>query len=182
MTKPTGRPRGRPTLFTEARRQQILGLLRAGNYRNTAAAAAGVAPSTLSGWIARGETATPPPDPEHHTKQQLIDYAAEAGIDINPRHTKAQIAAQLRDPYAEFAESVKRAEAEGEAFALQEMRRVGADDWRMWMTYLERKHPDRWGRRERFDNLESTEAGDPVKALERGETILRLVTDAAGDT
>lgn len=52
-------------------------------------------------------------------------------------------------PYRQFADAVKRAQARAEAAEVAKVRRAG-DDPRFWaasMTYLERRHPDRWARR-----------------------------------
>jgi hypothetical protein len=46
---------GRPSKFTEARRQRILAVLSAGGSRRTAASVSGIAPATLTGWLTRGE-------------------------------------------------------------------------------------------------------------------------------
>jgi hypothetical protein len=46
---------GRPSKFTEARRQRILAVLEAGGSRRTAASVSGIAPATLTGWLRRGE-------------------------------------------------------------------------------------------------------------------------------
>ncbi len=53
-------------------------------------------------------------------------------------------------PYDQFADSVKRAQARAEAKAVQRVRQA-ADDPRFWaaeMTFLERRHPERWGKRQ----------------------------------
>jgi transposase len=43
----------RPTKLTTEAHRKIVGLVRAGNYRETACAAAGVTPKTLRNWLAR---------------------------------------------------------------------------------------------------------------------------------
>lgn len=50
-----GMPRtGRPTDFTDATREAILATLRQGNFRESAARAAGISPRTLQLWLSRG--------------------------------------------------------------------------------------------------------------------------------
>jgi len=53
-------------------------------------------------------------------------------------------------PYAAFMHAVKRASARAEAKAVANVRRAGLDDrfWAAEMTYLERRHPEKWGRRQ----------------------------------
>jgi hypothetical protein len=46
---------GRPSKFTEARRQRILAILAAGGSRRQAASVSGIGPATLTGWLQRGE-------------------------------------------------------------------------------------------------------------------------------
>ena len=50
--------------------------------------------------------------------------------------------------YREFRDAVRLAEAEAEVHAVAVIRRAMPDDWRAAMTYLERRHPDRWRRRQ----------------------------------
>ena len=50
-------------------------------------------------------------------------------------------------PYAAFAAGVKKARAEAEARALGQVRQAAADGtWQEAAWYLERAHPERWGR------------------------------------
>ena len=52
-------------------------------------------------------------------------------------------------PFDLFAYAVKRASARAEAEAVNDVRAAGKDPrfWAASMTYLERRHPDRWARR-----------------------------------
>ena len=56
-----------------------------------------------------------------------------------------------RQPFAEFAEAVKKAEAEAERLLAGTVMRVAIapenPNWQAAMTMLERRHPERWGRR-----------------------------------
>jgi transposase len=54
-------------------------------------------------------------------------------------------------PYRQFWQSVKIAEAKAEASAVQSVRKAMATQWQAPMTFLERKFPERWARRERLD-------------------------------
>ena len=54
--------------------------------------------------------------------------------------------------YRDFHEAVKRAEAEGEARAVVLISKAMAKDWRAAMALLERRHPERWRRRERLEH------------------------------
>lgn len=171
---------GQPTKLTPERAQTIITLIENGNYKNVAAAAAGIEESTLYNWLARGRREAEeqdPIDPKSYTKAQLLAMAQEAGLAAPRSAGKAELAQLLNDrppsPYVEFFKSLKSAEARREAFALQRAVQTGTDDWRFWMTFLERTAPDRWGRRERQDMLEEEPgiAGDAQARLERAREI-----------
>ena len=51
--------------------------------------------------------------------------------------------------FVEFRKAVKDAESEAEVRAVAMVQKHMADNWQAAMTYLERKFPDRWGRRDR---------------------------------
>ena len=56
-----------------------------------------------------------------------------------------------RQPYAEFLAAVKEAEAQAEALAVKAVRVAFGDSWQAAMTWLERRFPARWGRRDRLE-------------------------------
>ena len=62
--------------------------------------------------------------------------------------------------YCEFREAIKSAENESEVRAVAHIQKHMTKNWQAAMTYLERKHPDRWGRRDRL-KVEI----DPLEAL-----------------
>lgn len=74
--------------------------------------------------------------------------------------------------YFEFFEAVKKAEADAEVSAVQAIRSGFGDDWRAAMTLLERRYPDRWGRRERMDLQHSGEIGMTLSEITK-QAILR---------
>ena len=67
-------------------------------------------------------------------------------------------------PYRDFRDAVKNAESEAEVRAVAIIQQHMGTSWQAAMTYLERKYPNRWGRR-----LDVTTAGCPV-------TKIRVVT------
>ena len=52
-------------------------------------------------------------------------------------------------PFNLFSDALKRAQARAEAAEVAKVRKAGEDPrfWAASMTYLERRHPDRWARR-----------------------------------
>ena len=65
--------------------------------------------------------------------------------------------------FFEFFKAVKKAEAEAEARLVTIVNLAGPSNWQAAMTMLERKYPDRWGKRERHD-VDLTSGGQPLKA------------------
>lgn len=61
-----------------------------------------------------------------------------------------------RDP--KFGEALKSARAEAEESALACIRAAWSHHWQSAAWYLERSHPDRWGRRERVEVAEAPPA------------------------
>lgn len=53
--------------------------------------------------------------------------------------------------YSSFLNAIKKAEADSEAKMVEVIRQVATEkkEWLPAMTYLERRHPDRWGRKDR---------------------------------
>lgn len=167
----------RPTALTPELHAQIVGYIAGGFYKETAAQLAGISERTLYRWIEKGEDTEPEIDPDDYTKPALKAIAASRGITYPANASKQAIAQAINEapnPYRQFSQAVKEAMARGEAFALQQMFTVGKDDWRMWMTYLERTRPAKYARRERQAEEEETDTGseyDAERALARGRDI-----------
>lgn len=124
-------PAGRPTICTPeicAEFERILGAM---NYFVTACRLLEIPENVAYEWLRKGE----------------------AGADA---------AGDWPEAYREFAQSVKRGEARGELSAVTEINRHGRPheipegqvpgQWQALMTLLERRFPDRWGRRERVQH------------------------------
>lgn len=118
-------PGGRPTKFTPERVERFLTAIKAGHYRNTACDYAGISFQTLRNWIKIAEGPDAPPE------------------------------------YLEFLDSLKKAEADAEVFDLALIRRAATGEkdettgeylvkpqWQAAAWRLERKNPEKWGRRD----------------------------------
>ena len=70
--------------------------------------------------------------------------------------------------YMEFLDSTKKARAEAEAYHLKNVRDAGETSWQASAWWLERSHPDRWGRRERVEVVGKDE-GPVVIKIEFGD-------------
>ena len=62
--------------------------------------------------------------------------------------------------YRRFWQAVKEAEGEAEVRAVAIIQKKMPEDWRAAMTYLERKHPKRWGRR-----MDVTSGDEPIQGV-----------------
>lgn len=68
---------GRPSKLNDDRRDRIIRAVRAGNYREAAARAAGIAPSTLYAWLERGAAEETGPYYEFSEALQRAEAEAE---------------------------------------------------------------------------------------------------------
>ncbi len=127
---------GRPTKLTAKLQDEIYSLVEAGNYITTACRACGISTQTYDNWLAWGK--------------------------------------EGKEPYLPFFVAIKRAEAEAEARRVERIEQAGIGgglirkktitqrdgsviedeqyaqpQWLADMTHLERRHPDRWGRKDR---------------------------------
>lgn len=118
---------GRPSklILTPDVGLRIIEMVKAGNYAKVAAQAAGITERTFYNWIALGE--------EHIESAEQGDPLPES--------------LQL---YVDFLQSLKEAEAIGETLLVMDVLTRGTG-WQAPMTVLERKYPQRWGRREHVD-------------------------------
>lgn len=56
-----------------------------------------------------------------------------------------------KKPYAKLSEAIKKAEAVAEAKRVQTILEASEEQWQAAAWYLERRYPDRWGKKERID-------------------------------
>lgn len=115
---------GRPTKLDYKVQEKIIQAIKAGNYMETAAAYAGISKSTLYDWLKRGE----------REKQRVAK---------NPRY-KIRKSEKI---YVEFSDAVEKALAEAEVRDVLLIGKAAEEQWQAAAWRLERKFPDRWGRR-----------------------------------
>jgi hypothetical protein len=114
----------RPSKLTPQTTATLCEALTAGAYLETASRAAGIAPSTLHGWLQRGRLAEQSDNPKSD--------------DL---------------PFLELLEAVKKAQAAAEIAALSVIREAAErGTWQAAAWFLERSNPDAWGRDRRANN------------------------------
>jgi hypothetical protein len=121
---------GRPTKLTPSVQAEICEAIEAGNYIEPSAIRAGVAKETLYNWLRR----------------------AGREIEKSSSDKRYRIPAKERK-YIEFLHAVKEAEAQAEATDLETIRRAASlGQWQAAAWRLERKHYDRWGRKQAIEH------------------------------
>jgi transposase len=168
------KPPGRPSKLTDELQRTIVEALRAGNYRETTAAFAGIAVSTLYHWLERGEAERADED------DARIAAEAEGHEYVLPEDR----------PFAEFSEACTRAEAEAEVHAVATLRKHMSQDaegdWRAAVEYLRRRYTRRWSATERLEveGDHTVHGGVPVEIVpgeEQRAEVARLLASVNGD-
>lgn len=134
---------GRPTKLTPALAAKILKLIESGNYILTSAAACGISRRIYYDWINRGRA-----------ELDAIEKGADAQRD--------------EELYADFAARVEVAAAQSEIAAVKDVR-AQTERWQAAMTYLERRFPDRWGRRQAIEHSGPQGGAIPLRAIKADE-------------
>ncbi len=136
-------PRGRPSKLTPALLTRLLALVRDGVPIDVAVAAVGVHRATFFSWAKRGREAS---------------AKAKGGEALDAEERR----------YAAFAEDLEEARAQAEATAVGVVRTAMSSSWQAATWYLERAHPQRWGRRRAEPET------PPQPAVDSGDTIVQL--------
>lgn len=143
----------RPILNTEIQ-TRIVEALSGGNYLDTAAHYAGIAPSTLYNWLDRGR---------RELSRQQNDH--------EPREDE-QI-------YVDFLESVEKARSRAEVQSVALIRKAAMEGtWQAAAWFLERSYPRKWGRMDRHE-VTGAEGGaiqlQAVSASALEEKVLKIL-------
>lgn len=120
--------------FTPERRKKIVELIAEGVPKGVAIKCSRISDATFYIWRQRGEKAR---------------QALEKGEEVP----------EIELEFLEFLEETEWADAEAERLALSHVKHAFSSDWKSAMTFLERRHPSRWGRKERVDIA----AEEPIK-------------------
>lgn len=142
---------GRPLKLNPDMQAGLVKVIQAGNFLETAAAYVGISVSTLRDWIRRGE----------REAQRLSTKNAKSN--------------KTEEPYLEFSAAIKKAQAEGEIRDVLLIGNAARETWQAAAWRLERRFPDRWGRKERHEL--SGPSGGPIEVEEIRERLLKKITD-----
>jgi len=86
---------------------------------------------------------------------------------------------QRSGQFREFLEAVKQAEAEAEMSMVAVWQKEAVDNWQAARDFLERRFPERWGRKDRVSAELSGPAGGPVEVDVHRELLSRIDSIAA---
>ena len=81
-------------------------------------------------------------------------------------------------PFSDFSEAIKKAEADGETYRVSRIIQASAEQWQAAAWWLERKMPERWGRRDRQPVPWQDEV---LQMLREGKVTLDEIQEALGD-
>jgi transposase len=139
---------GRPTKITIEIQNEIVRAIRSGNYLETAASYVGLAHSTVRDWVRRGER-----------------EASRLEEDVDARPIKSET------PFMEFSVAIKKAQAAAEIRDVIIIGDAARGTWQAAAWRLERKYPDRWGKRESHEI--SGPGGKPVQVEEVKQRLIQ---------
>lgn len=132
---------GRPTKLTPKLQEEIVQVIRAGNYVETACSFVGINKTTFYDWLKRGAR-----------EQARLEKDSSAKIDPQERI------------YLNFSNAIKKAEAEAEARDVIIIGKAAEHQWQAAAWRLERKFPSKWGRRTDLDDDEQRARINKLKA------------------
>ena len=89
--------------------------------------------------------------------------AEAAGIGKSTHYEWMEKGEQGIEPYAEYADAIKKAEAIAESNAVKVIKAASLENWTAGAWYLERKFPDKWGRKDKLTQEISGKDGKPIE-------------------
>lgn len=202
--KPTQSRRGVPSILDDQIRDEVARFLRLGCYFETACDMAGISTDSFFKWVKRGEVEKR----RRRQHQAMLDEQAEDDLrrvrrirkeererreKVEKKHAETYVSEQV---YVDFADSVKKAVAEAEVFALGTIakaaqggglrsRRVTVDkngnevvteqyeptNWQAAAWRLERRNPERWARVSRVEVSTTATVAGETKTLTLAEAV-----------
>ena len=119
----------RPTKLTKKLAEQLTDLIREGNYMETACAYVGVDSSTVRKWTKRGIR-----------ERERMEKTGDAVI-------------PNEKIYFDFSKLLEKANAESEMNRIENIKRLSIEDWKASAWFLERRFPQRWAKKERYEKI-----------------------------
>ncbi|HZK28535.1 MAG TPA: hypothetical protein VFD00_13445 [Thermoclostridium sp.] len=133
---------GRPTKLNDKVQHEIVTAVKQGNYIETASAYAGINKTTLYDWLRRG-------------RREI----ARVEKDGRRRIKKSE------EKYVNFSHALEKALAESEMRDVLIIGKAGETQWQASAWRLERKFPDKWGRKRNLTELDIEEQKAKIELL-----------------
>lgn len=146
--------RGRPSKLTPKIQEEILRVIKSGNYIETACAYVGINKSTFYEWLKRGAR-------------------EKDRVEKNPR---AKVR-KSEKPYVDFSNAVEKALAQAEIRDVAIIGKAAEENWQAAAWRLERKFPERWGRKEKYALEHTGKDGGPIETSHTEQIDLSNLTD-----
>lgn len=146
---------------------EICALVENGNYITVASAACGLGDSTIRSWRARGRALIEAhPDIDLEDPEQFPDKRLPEGW------------TWLDGQAWRLENRLSQSEAKAEAYAVLIVRKHMPDQWTAAMTYLERRFPQRWRKRQTIETTQDADNGLDETALIGDPEAVRLLHEA----
>lgn len=145
--------RGRPLKLTLELQEEIVRILTAGNYVETACAFVGLSKNTFYDWMKRGV----------REKERLEN---------NP---KARMK-KSEEPFVEFSDAVHKALAQAEIRDVAIIGKAASSDWKASAWRLTHRHPSRWGKTEIKADIEHSGEITNTHKEEKNINITQQIT------
>ncbi|WP_373896370.1 hypothetical protein [Virgibacillus sp. CBA3643] len=145
---------GRPEKLTPEIEQEIIKVVRSGNYVETACAYVGINKTTFYDWLKRGA----------REKDRLA------------KNHKARMKKDEKK-YVEFSNAIEKALAYAEIRDVAIIGQAAEDNWTAAAWRLERKFPDKWGRKDKQSIEHSGKDGGAIETSHKQQLDLSNLTD-----
>ena len=142
----------RPTKLTKKLQEEIVKVIKSGNYIETACAYVGIHKDSYYEWLKRGA----------REKERLRK---------NPR---ARIK-KSEQPFVEFSDAVEKALAHAEVRDVAIIGKAAEENWQAAAWRLERKFPNKWGRKQTIEH--QGKDGGPIETSHTEQLDLSNLTD-----
>ena len=146
--------RGRPEKLTPKLQDDIVKVIRSGNYIETACAFVGINKTTFYDWLKRGAR-------------------EKDRVERNPR---AKVRKSERK-YVEFSNAIEKALAHAEIRDVAIIGKAAEKEWQAAAWLLERKFPDGWGRKDKYSLEHTGKDGGAIETSQKQEIDLSNLTD-----
>lgn len=144
----------RPIKLNKKIEEELVSVIRSGNYIETACAYVGIHKSTFYDWMRKGAK-------------------EKDRVDKNPR---AKVKKEMK-PFVELSNSVEKALAHAEVRDVAIIGKAAEKNWQAAAWRLERKFHDKWGRKDRRYLEHSGKNGDAIETKMTSQIELGKLSD-----